>query len=283
MKDKLGKSFAFLNTTQFLGALNDNAFKLLLIMFLIGGKDSIQASRISAMAGVLFVIPFLLFSALGGKLADRFSKRDIVVCTKFAEIVVMLLGFTAFFFDSSIALYAALFLMATQSAIFGPSKYGILPELVEDHQLSKANSFLEGCTYLAIVLGMTAATLLSQITERRYALATIFCIVLSFIGFTVSLVIKRTAPVGNVQKISILFVRDIWRTIRGISNDKALLSVVIASAYFGGEGVISLLVAGLDHLYSNAGVFTGIQTHWPTIQNLLAWLRTVKLKGRAAP
>ncbi len=259
---KLGHSFIFLNTTQFLGALNDNIFKLLIIMFLIGSSGSEEASRISAKAQILFVIPFLLFSALAGKMADRFSKRNIVVAAKIAEVVIMVVAFVAFLQNNTPALYVALFVMATQSAFFGPAKYSIVPELVEDHQLSRANSFLEGCTYLAIVLGMAAAILLVRFAAGNYAVASIFCIVLAIVGVSTSFVIAKTVPRGVKQKASILFWREIWRTLRSIRGDKGLLYAVITSAYFmliGGFIQVSLIPYGMDVLgfsqVQGAGLF----------------------------
>ena len=93
---KVERSFGWLNATQFLGALNDNIFKLLIIAFIIGIRGMESASNVTALAGVVFVVPFLLFSAYAGKLADRFSKRNIIVVVKCAEVLVMTLGFAGF-------------------------------------------------------------------------------------------------------------------------------------------------------------------------------------------
>src|SRR5210317_2102033 len=147
------RSFAWLNTTQFFGALNDNIFQMLVIFFLtalIGGGTDAQAS-IMASAMIYFVLPFLLFSHAAGVLADRFSKRSVIVSTKFIEVIVMLGGLIAVYFRhpslSSVIMYAMIFLMCTQSAFFGPSKFGIIPELVDKTRLSRANGLLVGLTY----------------------------------------------------------------------------------------------------------------------------------------
>ncbi len=89
IKSKVGSTFRWLNVTQFLGALNDNVFKLLIVLFLIALKGTDVASNVTASAGAVFVVPFLLFSAFAGKLANRFSKRNIVVCPKVAEVTIM--------------------------------------------------------------------------------------------------------------------------------------------------------------------------------------------------
>src|SRR5579871_30040 len=133
------RSFYLLNATQFLGALNDNIFKLLVIYLFIHVKGSAAAPAILSLAGAIFVIPFLLFSSGAGVLADKISKRTIIVITKALEVVTMLFAVLSVYLKSEFGAYTCLFFMATQSALFGPSKYGIIPELVEEKQVSKAN------------------------------------------------------------------------------------------------------------------------------------------------
>ncbi len=250
-KTKLGAGFGWLNATQFLGALNDNLFKLLIILFLIGAQGSSQASKVTALAGAVFVVPFLLFTTLAGKFADRFSKRNIVVWTKVAEVVVMAVGCAAFLTQSVFGLYCVLFLMAAQSAFFAPSKYGIVPELVNSDQLSRANGLLEAMTYLAIVIGMTLGPFLSQVTGERFTLTAAFCITIAAVGLAVSLLIPRTPAVGVIRPASLLFVRDIWQTLRDIRRDRDMFLAVIASAYFlliGGFIYSNLIPYGIRHL-----------------------------------
>jgi acyl-[acyl-carrier-protein]-phospholipid O-acyltransferase/long-chain-fatty-acid--[acyl-carrier-protein] ligase len=165
-------------------------------------------------------------------LADRFSKRNIIVSAKAVELLAMIGGCVAFMFDSAVAVYSVLFIMATQSAFFGPSKYGIVPELVRDEQLSRANSFLEALTYLSIVIGTATAPFLAQITNERYVLTGLACVAISVAGIFSSLQIHRTPPAGTDRKASILFVRDVWHTVLSIRPDRDLLMTVLASAYF---------------------------------------------------
>ncbi len=250
-KEELGSSFRWLNATQFLGALNDNVFKLLMIFFLVGPHDPEQAGKVSAIALAVFVVPFLLFTAFAGNLADRFSKRNIIVAAKSVEVLAMVVGCAAFMYGSAVAVYSVLFIMATQSAFFGPSKYGIVPELVRPEQLSRANSFLEGLTYLSIVIGTAAAPLLAQITNERYVLAGLVCVAISVAGILFSLRIHRTPPAGTGRKASILFVRDIWHTIWSIRTERELLMTVLAAAYFmliGAFIQINLIPYGMEVL-----------------------------------
>ncbi len=170
---KMSQSFNWHNATQFLGALNDNVFRWLLVFFLIGLVGKENAASVTSKTGAVFVIPFLVFTPLAGVLADRFSKRTIIVLAKLAELVLMFAGTAMFYLDYQTGMYVVLFLMCTQSAFFSPCKYGIIPELVHKDQISRANSFLEGMTYLAIVVGTAFAPGLAQLLRQHYAAASI--------------------------------------------------------------------------------------------------------------
>lgn len=275
-KTKFDRSFAFLNLTQFSGALNDNLFKFMVTMFLVSMHPVEKTNSVTATVGAVFVIPFLLFLALAGKVADRFSKRDIVVCAKIAEAVIMISGFFAFYYQSQLALYATVFLMAAQSAFFSPAKYGIIPELVETDQISRANSYIEAMTYLAIVFGTAGASLILQrVTNGSYHIAVIFCVVFSIVGILLSLPIRKTPPASKEAKPSIFFIRDIWRTLQEIRNDKSLITAVLASAYFlmiggfiqmnlfaYGREVLGFTVIQSGYLFFFCAIGIGIGSFW---------------------
>jgi acyl-[acyl-carrier-protein]-phospholipid O-acyltransferase / long-chain-fatty-acid--[acyl-carrier-protein] ligase len=175
-ESRLSASFVWLNVSQFLGALNDNVFKLLVIFFLIGRegpRGMAQADTISAIAGIVFAGPFIVFSALGGVLADRFRKSAVILVMKALEIVVTGLGVWAFFLGHAWMAYVALFLIATQAALFGPSKYGIIPELVHRDEISRANSWLLATTFLAVVLGSALGPFMAEVLKGNAARASI--------------------------------------------------------------------------------------------------------------
>lgn len=225
-------SFTYLNLTQFLGALNDNIYKLLIVYFLIQIEGIAYSHQILATTGAIFVLPFLLFSAISGTMADRFSKRDIIVITKILELVIMGLAVLAFGIESKLGSYAILFLLATQSAIFGPSKYGIVPELVSSDRISKANGLMTSFTFLAIILGTFLASFLLEITGRNYILASIFCTFVALIGLVTSFCIEMTPPSGSVKRLDILFLREIYNSLKMAKKETSLLPAVLGSAYF---------------------------------------------------
>jgi acyl-[acyl-carrier-protein]-phospholipid O-acyltransferase/long-chain-fatty-acid--[acyl-carrier-protein] ligase len=225
-------SFTYLNVTQFLGALNDNIYKLLIVYFFIQLEGIEYSHQILATTGAIFVVPFLLFSAISGTLADRFSKRDVIVITKILELVIMGLAVCAFAFQSKWGSYAILFLLATQSAIFGPSKYGIVPELVSSEKISKANGLMTSFTFLAIILGTFLASFLIQITERNFIISAIFCTFIALVGLITSFGIEPTPPSGSEKKFQFFFLREIYQTLKLARQEVSLLPAMCGSAFF---------------------------------------------------
>lgn len=225
-------SFTYLNATQFLGALNDNIYKLLIVYFLIQLEGIENSHEILASTGAVFVIPFLLFSAVSGIMADRFSKRDIIVITKILELVIMALGVCAFAYESKWGSYVVLFLLATQSAIFGPSKYGIVPELVSMDKISKANGLMTSFTFFAIILGTFLASFLAQITDRNFIVSSIFCTFIGLVGLVVSFCIEPTPPSGSEKKFHFFFLREIYNSLKTATQYVSLLPAILGSAFF---------------------------------------------------
>ncbi len=225
------QSFFWLNTTQFLGALNDNLFKLIVIFFLINLQGIEAAGKVSALAGAVFVVPFLVFSPLAGPIADRITKSRLIVATKALEVLVMLIGTIALWLSSSTGLYAALFLMALQSTFFSPAKYGIVPELVSRENLSKANGQIEAFTYLAIILGTTAATLMPVLGGGEYHIAGIISVVIALLGLATSTKIKEVYPkITNTAKTKPS--REMRHALQLVRSDRYLAMAVLGSSLF---------------------------------------------------
>lgn len=225
-------SFTYLNVTQFLGVVNDNIYKLLIAFFIIQLQGIENSARILAIAGATFIVPFLIFSSPSGMVADRLSKRNIIVFAKILEFVIMAGGVIAFFFESVLGSYIILFLMATQSAIFGPSKYGIVPEIVASDRINRANGMLSSFTFLGIIIGTFLASFLIQVTGSSYILAALFCTLLALIGLITSFGIEYTLPAGSSKKINPWFLWEVYRSLQVANQDRTLLTSLFASAYF---------------------------------------------------
>src|SRR5260370_25657802 len=150
--------FWSLIVTQFKGAFSDNALKWL-VSFVLLGMGLEQGKRdllFVLVVPLLFSVPFLLFSMTGGYLADRFSKRSVTAGLKVMEICVMVIALVGLAAANFFIAAGALFLLSTQAALFGPSKYGLLPELLPGKQLSWGNGILELGTFLASIGGTMA-------------------------------------------------------------------------------------------------------------------------------
>lgn len=261
--DSLTPSFHWLNLTQFFGALNDNVFKLLATFFLIRSIGPDQATMLSGLGGIIFALPFILFIPAAGILADRYSKSQLTVLAKGAEVAVMVAGALAFWLAPPWVCFVVLFLMSTQSAFFNPTKYGIIPELVESHQLSRANGYLVALTYLSIILGTVAAPwITTQVVgagvEHRaggdFALAALVCVGIAVVGLATSLGIRRLPPVGSTRPLSVRFWEDIQQTYQANRHDRFLLLAILASAYFSLLGAfiqMNLIPYAMEHLGLN--------------------------------
>src|SRR5690349_24225402 len=134
-KSNWRRGFWSLIATQFQGAFNENALKFLIIYLVLAlEKNKAQRDQLEFLVGALFAAPFVLFSVSGGYLADRFSKRSVTLWTKVFEIGVMLLAVVSLAGPNFPLALAVIFLACTQGALFGPSKYGLLPEILPDEK-----------------------------------------------------------------------------------------------------------------------------------------------------
>ena len=154
---------------QFLGALNDNVFKqalIILLAFQTASFTTMSTDVLQNVAQALFVLPFFIFSATAGQLADKYEKSRLISITVLIELAVMVLGAVGFFMRSLELLFLALFLGGVQSALFGPVKYSILPQHLRESEIIGGNGLIEMGTSIAILLGMMLGGWLRS-EERR--------------------------------------------------------------------------------------------------------------------
>ena len=159
MKSNIFKrGFAALIATQFFGAANDNILKGVLIFMLANGlwQGALGAGG-QGWASALFTLPFIFLSGYAGRFADRHSKRSVTVLVKCIEIPIALIGMVGFWMQNLWITLGALIALACQSAFFGPAKYGMIPELVEKRDLSRANGAINMMTNIAVIVGTLAA------------------------------------------------------------------------------------------------------------------------------
>ncbi len=237
--------------TQFLGALNDNLYKMIVSMRAVHVAAATGTEYVS-IALAVFVIPFFLFSGYSGQLADRLSKRNVLVCVKVFEIGVMALGIAVFFSDRIEFMLGILFLMALHSTIFSPAKYGIVPEMLPDKDLSRANGLLEMTTFVAIVMGTSLGALLFNTWKDEAWKMGVVMLGVAVVGFLASLRIPHVNPSGATAPFNWNPFGEVFTGTRHLLKDRPLWLTVIAISYFWFLGALfqsDLLMMGSESMH----------------------------------
>jgi acyl-[acyl-carrier-protein]-phospholipid O-acyltransferase/long-chain-fatty-acid--[acyl-carrier-protein] ligase len=219
--------------TQFLGAFNDNFYKIIVTLIALdmpvaagGGKQYIPV------IGGLFILPFLLFSGYSGYLADVHSKRSVLIAVKVFEICAMILGLLAFFTGQMKFMLAIVFLMGLHATFFSPAKYGILPEMLPEKDLSRGNGLLEMSTFLAIILGTSLGGVIYESWQERLDWIGIVLIAVAALGTLTSLGITKVPPSGSAKNFNLNPLAEIWAGTRKLYDDRPLWLTVMGISYF---------------------------------------------------
>lgn len=220
--------------TQFLGAFNDNFFKqalLLLLTYSAAAKLGSSVSLLNNLAAMLFILPFFLFSALAGQLADKYEKSRLTWYIKVLEVVIMVLATFGLIFEIYWLLFVALFLLGAQSTFFGPIKYAYLPQAMHQDELVGANALFQTGTSLSILMGMMVAGLFIQMDNHLYWVSAMALLIAS-LGLLASKFIPSMPAVQPNMKID----WNIWRTsmdtIKYLYSLPLLFFIIIGNSWF---------------------------------------------------
>jgi 1-acyl-sn-glycerol-3-phosphate acyltransferase len=231
--------------TQFLGAFNDNVYRNALVgllafqMVSLDGAGFGTASWINV-AAALFILPFFLFSAIAGQLADKHDKAILMRRIKLAEILIMLFGGAAVVLASLPLLLTAIFLMGTQSAFFGPAKYGILPMQLHSDELTGGNALVQSGTMIAILLGTIAGGLLINIPDSGRWMVAIGVVAFSTLGWLTSRGIPSAPPLTPSLQIDLNVFSSTWRILRSVNDNRIILLSVMGISWFWFVGSVLL-------------------------------------------
>ena len=229
------RRFAPFFVTQFLGALNDNIFRnglVILVTFqgvLVAGMN---VSELANIAGALFILPFFLFSATAGQLADKYEKSMLMRRIKLLEITLMIVAAIAFTSDSYIVLLLVLFLMGCQSTLFGPVKYAYLPQQLETDELIGGNALVEAGTYIAIILGLIAGGAAVAVSPDSQTLLGASLVAVAVIGYLTSRRIPRTQAVDPGLSISWNAWSETWRIVRYAREKRDVFLAILGISWF---------------------------------------------------
>src|SRR5579863_10280789 len=264
------KGFWALIATQFQGAFSDNILRNLLLSMIVGmGIGHQERETFVSAVTFIFSVPFLLLSMPGGWLADRFSKRGVTIWTKIMELASMLVATFGLATHSLPLCLAALALVASQAALFGPTKYGLLPELLPEKSLSWGNGVIELGTFLAIIVGTVAGAAMAEGFHGHEVCAGYALLGLAGAGWLTSLGIDKV-PAGAPHKaFRANLLKELFAQVRLMRKDRALFLAVLGNAYFWFLGSLlfsTIVVYGPDLLhvgqtktgYLNATLAVGI-------------------------
>lgn len=230
-----------LMVAQFLGALNDNMFRWLITYIGINAFPDNKYLILSG-AGICFVLPYLILAAPAGYLADRYSKRTVIVGCKVAEILLMILGVWGIWIQNAPFMFVVVGLMGSQSALFSPSKYGVIPELVRSRSVPAANGLIGLSTVLGIVLGTVAGGGLFELT-KPYGLDHLWVSALALIGVATvgtlaSLFVTRLEAANPTQRFPYNIVKHTFSDLWFLAKRRSLVTVALGNAIFWGMGAL---------------------------------------------
>lgn len=216
--------------TQFLGAFNDNVFKnalIILLTFHTASYSTLSANTLINLAGAIFILPFFLFSATFGQLADKYEKSHLIRITKLLEIVITLFAAVGFALHSLFLLLLALFLLGTQSTLFGPVKYSIIPQHLKTWELIGGNGIVEASTFVAILLGTVLGGVLISIKHIGIPTVSIAIIGFAVLGWWYSRRIPRASAAAPGLRINWnIFTQTIINLRHARKNRTVFLSVL---------------------------------------------------------
>ncbi|MGN6716415.1 MAG: acyl-[ACP]--phospholipid O-acyltransferase [Candidatus Binatia bacterium] len=222
--------FAFF-CTQFLGAFNDNFLKIVVSFVALDLATSGSSNYVELIA-FLFILPSALFSGYAGHFADVYSKRTILVFVKIWEILIMLFALAAFFIGHIQFMLVIVFLMGVHSTFFSPAKYGILPEMLPESELSRGNGLLEMSTFIAIILGTSVGGAVFVVWKQNLPFIGALMIAIAVLGALASVGITRVPASGAKKPIRVNPMHEIFAGLQRLRQDRPLWLTVIGISFF---------------------------------------------------
>lgn len=229
---------------QALGALNDNIFRnalATLIVYGIGVEAGWDASGLVNLAALLFILPYFLFSAVFGQLADRFEKSRMIRLIKLFEVAICLFAGAALYLGNIFALMSVVFLLGFQSTLFGPIKYSIIPQLLEKHELTGGNGLVTAGTYVAILTGTVMGPIIAGVPLDWPWLVLVATLLVAAAGYLASLGVPPVAVGDRDLALNLNPVTASWANLKLLGRDRNLLHSVLGVSWFWFYGTVFLV------------------------------------------
>lgn len=228
--------------TQFLGAFNDNLFKnalVVLLTFQAASWTAIRPEVLTNLAAGTFILPFFLFSATAGQLADKYDKARLARLVKLLEILIMGIALLGFAIHSLPILFAALFLLGLHSTLFGPVKYAILPQHLRESELVGGNALVEAGTFVAILIGTLAGGLLAGVAHQPTWVA-IAGLLIAVVGYLCSRGIPTAAAPAPELVVSLNPISETWRNVGFARQNRTVFLSILGISWFWLYGALFL-------------------------------------------
>jgi acyl-[acyl-carrier-protein]-phospholipid O-acyltransferase/long-chain-fatty-acid--[acyl-carrier-protein] ligase len=253
--------FLPLFVTQALGAFNDNGFKQALVIYVTYGAAQhagYDSRLIITIAAGLFILPFFLFSATAGQLADKYDKALLIRRIKLIDILIIALAWLGFYAGNVPLLLFILLLQGTQSSFFGPLKYGILPQLLADDELIGGNALIEMGTFLTILLGtLFGGIFITRALGVEIVMGTVLA--LAVLGYLSARFIPETGAIAPQLKVNLNFLSETWRIVGHASRSRTIFLSILGLSWFWLVGALYLAQLPTftrDALHANEDVST---------------------------
>ena len=227
--------------TQFLGAFNDNVYKnalVILVAFHAASLSRLDANTLSNLAQAIFILPFFLFSATAGQIADKLEKSFLIRLVKLAEIAIMILGAMGLYWRSLSLLMTALFLMGLHSTVFGPVKYAYLPQHLRQEEIVGGNGLVEMGTFLAILVGTLLGGYL--IAGGSAALVAATVVALAVLGYLASRWVPHSPAAAPELAINWNPFSETWRILQFMRGNRTIFLSVLGISWFWFLGALYL-------------------------------------------
>ncbi len=252
--------------TQFFGAFNDNVYKQALLLVITYGwiqQEIASSSTLNNLAALLFILPYFIFSATAGQIADKYERAGLIQLFKLIEIFIMLIAIVGFLLGNLWFLLFALFLMGTQSTFFGPIKYSILPEILKRDELMSGNALFQSGTSIAILFGMIlgGTVISSSAGDLTWISLTVF--VLAILGYISSRFILKQQPTNLDLKIDWNFFRTSLQTLKYTKDIPVIYLIVLGNSwywFYGATYLTQIPVLTQSYLYANENVVSLLLT-----------------------
>lgn len=221
--------------TQFFGALNDNVYKQALLLVITYGWINQQATDVSTLnnlAALLFILPYFIFSATAGQIADKFERSQLIRGIKVLEIVIMLIGSAGFLLGNLWLLLLALFMMGTHSTFFGPIKYAILPEILKPNELMSGNALFQSGTSIAILIGMILGGAVISVSQGNLIWISLTVVIIAVLGYLSSRFILKQQVSSPDLKIDWNFFRTSFQTLKYAKSLPLIFMILLGNSWY---------------------------------------------------